>query len=109
MKSIYTPAYRALLDWLRESRKARHLSMRDVGQRMGMPHSWIGKVETGERRLDVTEYVRLCQALGVKSTHGIAIVEDVLSRSAYPRTADDPLPKAADHRTVYSRARRTRS
>jgi transcriptional regulator with XRE-family HTH domain len=109
MKSIHTPAYRALLDWLRESRKARHLSMRDVGQRMGMPHSWIGKAETGERRLDVTEYVRLCQALGVRSSHGIAIVEDALSRSVYPHAAEDPLPKAADPRPLYSRSRRPRS
>lgn len=83
--------------------------MRDLGQRMGMPHSWVGKAETGERRLDVAEYVRLCQALGVKSSHGIALVEAALAQSTYPHAADDPLPKAADSRPLYTRARRPRS
>jgi hypothetical protein len=35
------------LNWLRTSRKAQGLSMRELGIRMRMPHSWIGMVETG--------------------------------------------------------------
>ena len=94
MKSIYTPAYRALLEWLRDNRTARHLSMRAVGQRMGMPHSWVGKVETGERRLDVTEYIRLCHALGVKPSRGLTLVEGLVA--PYPAAAEDALSKVAE-------------
>jgi transcriptional regulator with XRE-family HTH domain len=84
MKSIYSPAYRALLAWLRTSRKGKGLTMRDVGVRMGVPHTWVGKVETGERRLDVAEYVQLCRALGVACAPGIALVEKVLDAGRSP-------------------------
>ena len=87
MKSIYSPAYRSLLGWLRASRVAKHLSMRDVGKRMNMPHTWVGKAETGERRLDVEEFVRLCQALDIVPEQGIAIIKAAIST---PVSADTP-------------------
>lgn len=88
MKSIYSPAYRALLAWLRTSRIRQNLSMRDVGRKMGTTHTWIGKVETGERRLDITEYVRLCRTLGVAPAHGLALVE-----AAMPGVTERPIPR----------------
>lgn len=100
MKSIYSPAYRSLLGWLRASRMSQKCSMREVGKRMGMPHSWVGKVETGERRLDVEEFVRLCQALGIDPAQGIAIV-----KAALPAPLDikpTPALKAAEGRMRYS-------
>ena len=100
MKSIYSPAYRSLLGWLRASRMTQNLSMRDVGKRMGMPHSWVGKVETGERRLDVEEFVRLCHALGIDPGQGIAIVKAALPASL--DIGEAPVFKAADKGTRYS-------
>ena len=32
---------------------------------MGRPHSFIGKVETAQRRLDIIEFEQLAEALGV--------------------------------------------
>ena len=78
MKTIYSPAYRALINWLRVSRKAKGLSMRELGIRMRMPHSWIGKVETGERRLDVEEFVRISRALEIDANEGLSILEAAL-------------------------------
>jgi transcriptional regulator with XRE-family HTH domain len=88
MKTIYSPAYRALINWLRVSRKAKGLSMRELGIRMRMPHSWIGKVETGERRLDVEEFVRISRALEIDSREGLSILEAAL-----------PVMKPAKNRT----------
>jgi transcriptional regulator with XRE-family HTH domain len=78
MKTIYSPAYRAVINWLRTSRKAQGVSMRELGARMGMPHSWIGKVETGERRLDVEEFVRMSRALDLDTQQGLSILESAL-------------------------------
>ena len=89
MKSIYSPEYRALLAWLRASRISLNLSLREVAARIGTPHTWVGKIETGERRLDVSEYVRLCHALGLDPRQGIANIEAVLNR--YPRAAEPKL------------------
>jgi hypothetical protein len=38
-----------------------------------MPHSFGGKVEQGERRLDVVEYLQYCQALDIKPEDGIKL------------------------------------
>ncbi len=68
----------ALNRWLREKREGLGLTMREVGERLGMPHTFVQKVETGERRLDVVEYVWYCEALDIKPYHGIDIVVDHL-------------------------------
>ncbi len=40
------------------------LSQRDVCERMGMPHSFLSKCETGDRRIDVMEFLQLAQMYG---------------------------------------------
>lgn len=97
MKSIYSPPYRSLLGWLRASRVAKGLSMREVGKGMGMPHSWVGKVETGERRLDVEEFVRLCRVLEIEAEQGVAIL-----RAALPAADVSRGLRAAEPRGKYS-------
>lgn len=103
MKSIYSPAYRSLLAWLRGSRQSKGLTLRGVGLRMGVPHTWVGKVETGERRLDVAEYVQLCRAIEVEPGPGIGIVEAALT--AYP-SRPPTLAKAAEAKPATYRAKR---
>lgn len=39
------------------------LSQRAMGQKMGIIHSFIGKVETGDRRLDIFEFIAYCKGL----------------------------------------------
>ncbi len=106
MKSIYSPAYRALLVWLRSQRTANSLTLREVGARVGQPHTWVGKVETGERRIDVAEYVRLCQAIGAEPGRGIAVVKAAIESYNPAAPAD---MKAADAPPSYGTARKTRS
>lgn len=77
-KSIHTSEMQALTDWLRQSRKRQGLSMRELGARMRVPHSYVQKVELGERRLDVVEFVWYCRALGVSPLDGISLIEKSL-------------------------------
>lgn len=47
---------------------ARHragLTQRDLAKRLGRAHSFIGKIESGERQLNVLEFCELADALGV--------------------------------------------
>jgi transcriptional regulator with XRE-family HTH domain len=55
-KSTHTPEYAALRNELRAARESAELSQRDLANRLGVPHSWISKVETGERRIDLVEF-----------------------------------------------------
>lgn len=48
---------------LKEIRKDRGLTMREMAQVLGTPHSFIGKVENLDRRLDIAELALYCKAL----------------------------------------------
>lgn len=53
--------------------------MREVGEKLDVIHSWVGKIEQGERRLDLVEYLRLCNALQIDPNEGIELVKQRMS------------------------------
>lgn len=64
-KSQHARAYQRLLPFLRQLREDAGLTQRDLGKRLKKPQSWIYNCETGNRRVDVTEFiawVRACNA-----------------------------------------------
>lgn len=71
MKTIYSPESKRLSDWLREQREASGLSMREAAQIIGKPHSFIGNIEVGQRRLDVVEFIWYCEKLGFDPLEGM--------------------------------------
>ncbi len=62
-RSVYSPAYQRLCDWLVDARQAQGLTQLEVAQRLGRPQSFVSKYERGERRLDVVELVEIAAAL----------------------------------------------
>lgn len=48
-----------------EARAAAGLSQRQVAKRVGRAHSYIAKIEAGDRRLEVAEFIELARALQV--------------------------------------------
>lgn len=70
-KSITSAKYISLLSWLKAARNEKGLTMRDLAELIDEPHQFIGKVETGERRLDVYEYIQYCKALKIDPTEGL--------------------------------------
>jgi transcriptional regulator with XRE-family HTH domain len=72
--SINSPEMTILLDWLKAARENKGLTMRDLSARLGKPHSYVQKVEQGERRLDVVEFVWYCEALELNPVQGIKLL-----------------------------------
>mgnify|MGYP003572787637 CR=1 FL=1 len=64
-----------LTSWLKDKRKEKGHTMRSLAQIIGTPHSFIGKIEHQERRLDVIEFVRYCKALEVDPVEGLQMLE----------------------------------
>ena len=62
-QSIHHRHYQLLLEVLRQARQDAGLTQADVGHRLGNTQTFVSKVERGERRLDVAEFVEWCQAL----------------------------------------------
>ncbi|OOF52989.1 transcriptional regulator [Rodentibacter genomosp. 2] len=67
MKNLRLSIHSAEHSWLREKllkqRLNLGLSQRALGEKMGVLYSFIGKVETGDRRLDVFEFIEYCRGL----------------------------------------------
>ena len=38
------------------------LSQREIADQIGVPHTWVSKIETGERRIDAIELKWFCDA-----------------------------------------------
>lgn len=61
-KTIWTPEHLRFMALVRAMREGAELTQAEVGRRMERDQTFISKVETGERRLDVPEFIRLCRA-----------------------------------------------
>ena len=64
-KAQHAPAYRRLPALLRRLREDAGLTQRDLGAKLGRPQSWVYNCETGNRRVDVTEFAAWCCGCGV--------------------------------------------
>ncbi len=73
-KTIHSNESQKLTAWLKKQRLAAGLSMRELAEKLDRPHSFVGKVEQGERRLDVIEYMQYCEALKVNPITGIKLL-----------------------------------
>lgn len=56
-RSLRTPGHQALMQVLVETRKSKGITQQELADRLDRPQSYIAKVETGERRLDVIEFI----------------------------------------------------
>jgi transcriptional regulator with XRE-family HTH domain len=65
-KSRFSQKYGRLLKALRESRRAAGLTQTRVAKHFGTHASFVSKIESGERRIDVVELAEFCRLYGVK-------------------------------------------
>ncbi|EPE4171419.1 helix-turn-helix domain-containing protein [Yersinia enterocolitica] len=65
MTSIYSNDYQMVIKALRDARIACGITQLEVASAFGRPQSFIAKVESGERRLDVVEFIIFCRAVNV--------------------------------------------
>lgn len=64
--------YRRLLEAMVATRKAAGIRQIDLAAKLGKPQSYVSKVESRERRLDVGEYVAWMLALSVDPSAHLA-------------------------------------
>lgn len=58
------PQHRALIRIIKAKRKAASLSQAEVARRMHEYQSWMARLELGQRRIDVVEFIALGKAIG---------------------------------------------
>lgn len=52
------------------------MTQRELAQQLQKPHSYVHKVEVGDRRIDPVELIAWCHACDVKPSVAIAQIED---------------------------------
>lgn len=60
---IHDPRYEAIVSVLRDVRVRSGLSQSEVGRMLGKRQQYVSKYESGERRLDIVEFVDVALAL----------------------------------------------
>ena len=61
MASVYSEEYQLVINALKKARKEKGITQAQLAEALGKPQSFIAKVESGERRLDVVEFVHLAR------------------------------------------------
>lgn len=64
--SARDPRYIEVIGKLRAARRAARITQASLAFRLGQPQSYVSKVESGERRVDVVELLDLCAVLGIE-------------------------------------------
>ena len=76
-RSAFTRKYAQFRRLLAEARRTAGLTQVELAKKLGRPQSFISKVEQGERRLDVIEFLEVARALKVDP---LPIIADVNRR-----------------------------
>ena len=60
-KITRTKAHKELIEALLEARRETTLRQHQAAKRLGKSQTWIARIESGERRVDVVEFLMLCR------------------------------------------------
>lgn len=77
-KTIFNPKYKSMINSLVAIRKQQGISQRDLAKKLNKAHSYIGRIETFERRLDVVDLVSMARALNLSDKEILKIFEKLL-------------------------------
>ena len=79
MKAIHSRDHQKLCALLRRLREEKAITQVTLAARLDVPQSFVSKVETGERRLDILELRLVCVALDVPLRKFVQRLEEELS------------------------------
>ena len=80
-KSIHTRLYQRVIARLRAKREEKGMTQMQLAERLGVNQTFVSRIETCDRRLDLIELRQICQVLGISFVDFVAEVErDILSK-----------------------------
>lgn len=65
MSMLWSPIYQLFRDALRDVREHSNLTQVQLSSLLGKPQSYVSKIESGERKLDILEVRSYCHACGI--------------------------------------------
>lgn len=74
-KTLQSDRHKALIDTLVKQRKSVGMSQQELANAIDEYQSYIARLESGQRRLDVIEFIRMCSFLELDP---ISVIQDLL-------------------------------
>lgn len=79
--SLYSPEYENLREWLKKARGKSGLSQRALSEKLGLHHSIVGKLESGDRKFELYEFISYCEAINVDPEEAFRIALNLHKKS----------------------------
>jgi transcriptional regulator with XRE-family HTH domain len=76
-KTLRSRRHKALISLLIERREAIGMTQTQLADKLGEYQSLIARLESGQRRVDVVEFLELAEALGLDAGKALAAVRKV--------------------------------
>jgi len=70
-KSLGSPRHKALIALLVEKREAAGLTQAQLAEKLGEYQSFVARLESGQRRVDVVEFLELAETLGFSAAEAV--------------------------------------
>lgn len=83
--SVYSSHYDKLRLWLKAHREEQSLSLREVSEKWGKHHSILGKIEQAGRKIELVEFIELCDILLVDPHDGLTLLIKSIEESPKSR------------------------
>ena len=75
-KTIRSPGHEALRDALIAARKAAGMTQADLAEKLKCHQSFVARIESGERRIDVIEMIVLARAIDIDAEKLLSAAEE---------------------------------
>ena len=79
-KTIHDSDYKNVLALVRSFRENKGITQAQLAKKLGFDQTFISKIETGERRMDVIELRRICLALDIDFIFFIKQMEKLIKK-----------------------------
>jgi len=74
-KTLGSKRHKALIDLLIAKREAAGMTQADLAARLGEYQSFVARLESGQRRVDVVEFLELAETLGFDPAKAISALK----------------------------------
>jgi HTH-type transcriptional regulator/antitoxin HipB len=104
VKTIATKRHKRLIELLIAERKARGLLQDGLAHALRVRQDWISRIERGDRRIDVIEFLALAEIMGF-DPHDVLSQVQAVPPERPPRAIPEPRPRKARRRRGHRHSR----
>ena len=76
-KTLGSARHKTLVDFLIAKREAAELTQAELAKKLGEYQSFVARMESGQRRIDVVEFLNLARVLGFDPAKAVKLLERV--------------------------------